>query len=481
MGYFTPTVWENLLISDRSAWDQIKDDDVINDSRESCDRYSPSLMEQAFYGLFDPLTELSADPPAGMEIESSLMQKAMEMDEFLSLREEVYSDRMASMLATAAFSSELLSKLPEDVRNDMEANQSAQQKLKDELEKDPSSPESQQAAENARDTLEKLMQSFGNNQAQIENAAASAMDTTEKNIRDGKKMLANLGFSPQGGKLDRTDVRNMRHLAELLRGNESLRRMIDLIGSMERIVSDEKKNSVRGREQLVDYRRKEFDPEDLAPEEFTGFGAPAGSALHTDFMIRMANMELLHCRFDGEVPEGRGPVIILKDTSGSMDGERLEFANALEFAVMTRMLKERRKFISIPFSGSDCWQVYEPEGKPSIDEIMAHLSINYNGGTDPYPPLSWAVDRILEHQDMKKAGILIITDGEFDCPPDEFMKKLETAQHNPGVQIHAIVIGCEPYGLNGFADKIVTMEDIESSRRSGAMNARITESLRGLI
>ena len=481
MGYFSPTVWENLLISDRSAWDQVKDEDVINESRESCDRYSPSLMEQAFYGLFDPLTELSADPPSGMEVESSLLQKAMEMDEFLSLRDEVYSDRMASMLATAAFSSELLSKLPADVRNDMEANQEAQRKLKDEMEKDPSSPESQQAEENAREALEKLLQSFGNNQAQIENAAASAMDTTEKNIREGKKMLGNLGFSPQGGKLDRTDVRNMRRLAELLKGNESLRRMIKLIGAMERVVSDEKKNSVRGREQLVDYRQKEFDMEDLAPEEFTGLGAPAGSALHTDFMIRMANRELLHCRFDGEVPEGRGPVIILKDTSGSMDGERLEFANALEFAVMTRMLKERRKFISIPFSGSECWQVYEPKGKPSIDEIMAHLSINYNGGTDPYPPLSWAVDRILEHQDMKKAGILIITDGEFDYPPDAFMEKLNAARHNPGVQIHAIVIGSEAYGLKEFADKIITMEDIESSRRSGTMNAQVTESLRGLI
>ena len=112
MGFYSPTIWDNLLNSDRSAWDTVKDEDVIEESRAECDRYSRSLMEQAFYALYDPLTELSDIPPEGMEVESSLLQKAMEMEEYLSLRDEVYSDRMASMLATAAFSTELLSKLP---------------------------------------------------------------------------------------------------------------------------------------------------------------------------------------------------------------------------------------------------------------------------------------------------------------------------------------------------------------------------------
>ena len=50
----------------------------------------------------------------------------------------------------------------------------------------------------------------------------------------------------------------MRH-PELLRENKRLRRMIELIGSKERIVSDEKKKSVRGRELLVDFSRKKPD------------------------------------------------------------------------------------------------------------------------------------------------------------------------------------------------------------------------------
>ena len=31
MGYYSPTIWNNLLNSDCSAWDSIKDEDVINE------------------------------------------------------------------------------------------------------------------------------------------------------------------------------------------------------------------------------------------------------------------------------------------------------------------------------------------------------------------------------------------------------------------------------------------------------------------
>ena len=82
---------------------------------------------------------------------------------------------------------------------------------------------------------------------------------------------------------------------------------------------------------------------------------------------------------------------------------------------------------------------------------------------------------------MRKAGILIITDGEFDYPDEEFMNKLNAARENPGVMIHSIVIGCDPYGLKEFADKIVMIEDIGESSGNGRLNSQISESLRGLI
>ena len=77
--------------------------------------------------------------------------------------------------------------------------------------------------------------------------------------------------------------------------------------------------------------------------------------------------------------------------------------------------------------------------------------------------------------------ILIITDGEFDYPDEEFTSRLNAARENPGVMIHSIVIGCDPYGLKEFADRIVMIEDLRESSENGRLNGQISESLQGLI
>ena len=58
------------------------------------------------------------------------------------------------------------------------------------------------------------------------------------------------------------------------------------------------------------------------------------------------------------------------------------------------------------------------------------------------------------------------------------MDKLDAARENPGVMIHSIVIGCEPYGLREFADRIVSVEDLSGTEK---LNDQVSESLRDLI
>ena len=67
MGYYNPTIWENLLNSDRSAWDSVKDEEVIapvydnifaltREQREA--QGIPNLPEN----LKDALKEMRNDP-----------------------------------------------------------------------------------------------------------------------------------------------------------------------------------------------------------------------------------------------------------------------------------------------------------------------------------------------------------------------------------------------------------------------------------
>lgn len=75
--------------------------------------------------------------------------------------------------------------------------------------------------------------------------------------------------------------------------------------------------------------KKEFNFEYLALEEFIDLDDAKGATIHTDFLIRMANNELLHCLHEGEASEECEPIIILTDTSGSRNGDRLNLLMTL--------------------------------------------------------------------------------------------------------------------------------------------------------
>lgn len=501
--FFAPSIWKNTMYSDRAAWDSVRNEKIAQETAGDLNKYSSSFPEQVFYGLYDSLADLSETPAEGLEVEHELMRKSLELPEFKTLRNEVSDDELASLLGMQEFSSNLINKLPDEVKKDMEDNQKAQDDLKNlvnqaQQQKGGNQPDPQlqkkiaNAQKKASQAAQNALNSMDKNKNQVANSLATSMKKASKDIKDSKDTMNMLGCGSENGKLSHEDLENAQKLSKILSDNKRLKKIIDLIGAMNSVVDSETKKSMSGHEQLVDYQRKELDLENLAPEEWLGLGSPEGSALKIDFDMRMADNDVLHCQYDGEAPLGKGPMIVLKDTSGSMMGDRMELANALDFAIMRQMMKDHRRFISIPFSAGDDWHMFEPGEHPDMKEILDHLSISYGGGTDPYPPLNAAVDKILESTNFKKAGILIITDGEFQEPPKELLDKIQKAKGNPGLQISAIVIGSAGGSIETFSDKVVEIGelmyhnnsrnyDINYAASDEKVNAGISKALQGMF
>ena len=112
------------------------------------------------------------------------------------------------------------------------------------------------------------------------------------------------------------------------------------------------------------------------------------SPIYLDFLCRALDGDLLHAQFEGEDFAGRGPIVFLRDESGSMHGLRRATACALQLALMVEARKEGRRFVSIPFSDVGQFQVYDPGHKPDPQALVAHLDTTYGGGTEPYGPLA---------------------------------------------------------------------------------------------
>ena len=115
----------------------------------------------------------------------------------------------------------------------------------------------------------------------------------------------------------------------------------------------------------------------------------------------------------GNEPLGKGPLVVLLDKSGSMDGPRDIWATALALALLDQAQRERRVFALLGF---DYRVKHEAVVKPDEPLPEAALFTACAGGTE----IGVALDRGLElirgnTGPLKKADIVLVTDGGSDA------------------------------------------------------------------
>ena len=106
-------------------------------------------------------------------------------------------------------------------------------------------------------------------------------------------------------------------------------------------------------------------------------------------------------------------------------------AVALEWALLEIAIRDKRLFYSIPFSGRDQYDVWVNNlwVKPNPQALADHLFLFYNGGTEPYDPLTKACEIVNQiSDDDQRADVLIITDGLFGEPSPELLESVKRAR-----------------------------------------------------
>jgi len=121
---------------------------------------------------------------------------------------------------------------------------------------------------------------------------------------------------------------------------------------------------------------------------------------------------------------------------------------------------QKRDFCICSF-GTDVVREYEfPKGKVSVKELFDIVeTFAYGGGTQFEPPLRWSMDKIQKNKIFKKADIVFITDGECNVS-SMFIDLFKKFKERNEVSCFSIMIGkYSDYGLKGFSDKIVNVND----------------------
>jgi Mg-chelatase subunit ChlD len=284
-----------------------------------------------------------------------------------------------------------------------------------------------------------------------EKASAAVEDLRE--TLDG---LAEVGFpglpgtsSALGGEMP---PKAIRALAARLKSDARLKQIALLAGRFKRIAASKRRQRLKhGADEIADIEQG-ADLGRLLPSELLKLSHPK---LRAAFMRNYVERAALEYALIGNEVLGKGPLIVLLDKSGSMDGPRDVWATALALALLDQARHERRAFALVCFD----YQVkFEALVKPGENLPEEGLFVACAGGTE----IGTAVTRGLEiikanEGQLRKADLVLVTDGGSDTASAPLLRE---AAKLIGVTIIGLGIGVEREWLVPWCDDVQVVTDL---------------------
>ncbi len=464
-------------------------------------------VQDGFLSLFKSAPRLADLVAPRLMPLADLLQRGMQTPEWARLRESALGDHIAAGVGASAFVEETLKALPAEVKekareqaeSQAQADQAQQQAgaltdLLDALHEhygDAVPPEAAQqieAIQQQANDLQAAMQAAtaqanqlrADCQAALDQNApqiAAAMNKAAANAREQADEAATFvrGFSlAAGGDAQAVSPETARLALETLRVNPNLKDLADLLGWARQMVRGEWRKSPRARTELVGYKTHALQPEHMAGHEWAAL-LSGDETLEADWLRRVVDGGISHRQYGGQEQKGRGPLIIVRDESGSMSGTPHAMAVAIEWALLEIAQRDKRPFYSIPFSGTgqhEVWGGYAVSDKPDPQALADHLSHFYNGGTEPYGPLIKACEIVNQvSDDEQRADVLVITDALFGEPSPQFFEMVKSVREHGPFKIALVSVGTDNPHAHDFAEPVIHVDDLLKER----------EQLRGAI
>jgi uncharacterized protein with von Willebrand factor type A (vWA) domain len=247
-------------------------------------------------------------------------------------------------------------------------------------------------------------------------------------------------------------------IAEMWSENESLRKIAELFGRCDREFRFLRATRVvGGNDELVDIAYGD-NLARVLPSELALFG---DDETELDFLTRYAAGELLVFTTEGEAHSGRGPIVIVLDGSGSMQGTPNIWARAITLCLLNIARIEKRDFGVVEFSSGGQTKTWEFRAKAALkaEDIVDVCSHFFGGGTTPINGVTAAVKLMDDSAPFKMADLVMVGDGNAGYGPED--ERLRTHLVEKGVRLFGLGIGGPFDYLARYCDSVVDVHQFE--------------------
>lgn len=422
------------------------------------------------------------------EVNRRVMQHVLGTEEFSKARPMTKDAEVEAAFATMGLAEELretlqseMSDLAEEAKNaekqeqTIERQEERAEEIREQVREQEGqiSPEQQAALDdavkrksNARQRLQQSMESMEGMPVTV--AAAQGIQEAAKQAREDAKLFVSIPGLGKGEKQQLSPDEAIR-LAQMFKDNPHLMKVAEMVG---RILRDMRFKRARritgGTEEVVDVGMGN-DLERVLPAEKMKLMDPLQEL---DFMRRFVERSLLQYEYQGTAEAGFGPLIICRDESSSMSGQKNVWAGAVTLALISIARKEKRDAAVIAYSSSSQQETWlfpfaEPFNPDKVVEMAGHF---FSGGTDATPALGEAVGITQGNFVYTKADLVLISDGEDRYQDDD--KRLRDELKARGVRLHGVMIGASPSRyLTEMCETLVSAYDLAGANDATDMLA----------
>ncbi len=274
--------------------------------------------------------------------------------------------------------------------------------------------------------------------------------------------LEQVGFSSKLG--NATGSRNpisSRALAKRLKDDPRLRDIAKLAGRFKRIAANKQRSKVKhGADEIADVEMG-ADIGRLLPSELCRLNQPAQ---RLSFLRDLTERQCMQYRLSGKEPLGKGPLVLLLDKSGSMDGAKDVWGTAIALALLDIAQKQRRIFHLICFESVLRYEATVLPGDPLPEE---GLFVKPSGGTEIGDAMKRALDLIeTTPAQLKKADVVLITDGWSEPSSAPALRALAKEL---GVTVLGFGIGVGEEIIQPWCDQLRVVQKLEMDDAAATM------------
>ncbi|MGE0885438.1 MAG: hypothetical protein AB7P14_17970 [Blastocatellales bacterium] len=453
---------------------------------------APALIRDLFWSFHKRVPRINdqARLKAAYEINRQIVDEVMQTSEWRQLRESgSVNDSMLSAIATIGASEQALKSLgPKECKqiNQLASVTEAAEKLFKQAEalNELSGQANPEQAKELRAQADKARASAKRKEriaARIEQKLATGSEERLSDIRQAARRgmseaLAEAeatqnalaafggGYSLNGGDGQREmSIEEKFALAERVLHSPKLRAIAEMSGRFKRIALSVQKTKVEYPPSQITSITIGADLAHVLPGELALLADPVTENL---FYLKFAERRLSQYELIGHEPEGRGPIILAIDESGSMKNlcgpmTKEVWSKAVMLALQSIARMQKRDFAVIHFSGVGNLRVnLFPKGKSTPDELIVCAEHFFNRGTVFEEWMEQALE-LVDASAFEKADVICVSDGLTEIEPatQEEWKKRRAVR---GMRAYSVLVGTTQGEelLQTVSDAVFVLDDL---------------------